>query len=32
MRRLERDDWPAPATVSGLYGTWATALADAFER
>ena len=23
LRRLERGEWPAPATVSGLYGTWA---------
>ena len=30
MRRLERGEWPAPATVSGLYGTWAAALLDAF--
>ena len=26
MRRLERGDWPAPATVSELYGTWAGAV------
>ena len=32
MRRLERDDWPAPATVNKLYGTWASALADAFAH
>jgi hypothetical protein len=31
MKRLERGDWPAPATVSGLYGTWAAALLDAFD-
>jgi AraC-like DNA-binding protein len=31
MRRLERGEWPAPATVSELYGTWAMALADAFR-
>ena len=30
MRRLERGDWPSAATVSGLYGTWAAAVADAF--
>jgi hypothetical protein len=29
MRRLERGDWPSPATVSTLYGTWAAALSDA---
>jgi hypothetical protein len=23
IRRLERGEWPAPATVSALYGTWA---------
>jgi hypothetical protein len=32
MHRLERDDWPAPATVGALYGTWAAALSDAFTR
>jgi hypothetical protein len=31
MRRLERGDWPAPATVSSVYGTWAAALLAAFE-
>jgi hypothetical protein len=31
MRRLERRDWPAPATVSGLYTTWAAAVLDAFS-
>jgi hypothetical protein len=30
LRRLERGEWPAPAIVSGLYGTWAAALTDAF--
>ena len=30
LRRLETDDWPAPATVIRVYGTWAQALADAF--
>jgi hypothetical protein len=30
LGRLERDDWPAAATVSTLYGTWASAVADAF--
>ena len=30
LRRLERGDWPSPATVSGLYGTWAAARTDAF--
>ncbi len=31
MRRLEDGDWPAPATVGSLYGTWAAALTDAFD-
>jgi hypothetical protein len=30
LRRLERGEWPSSATVSGLYGTWAAALTDAF--
>ena len=30
LRRLESGDWPAPATVTKLYGTWARAAADAF--
>jgi hypothetical protein len=30
LRRLAGGDWPAPATVSKLYGTWARALTDAF--
>ena len=29
-RRLEDGDWPAPATVTRLYGTRARAVADAF--
>jgi hypothetical protein len=28
---LAKGDWPSPATVSDLYGTWAAARADAFE-
>jgi hypothetical protein len=28
---LERGDWPAPATVSSVRGTWAAALLDAFD-
>ena len=32
LRRLECGDWPAPATVNKLYGTWAGALADAFAH
>ena len=31
MRRLQAGDWPAPATVHKLYGSWAAALADAFD-
>jgi hypothetical protein len=30
LRRLERGDWPAPATVTERYGRWAAALLDAF--
>ena len=30
VRRLQDGEWPAPATVSTLYGTWAAALVDAF--
>src|SRR4051794_15878973 len=30
MQPLERGDWPSPATVSGLFRTWAAALFDAF--
>jgi hypothetical protein len=30
LRRLEAGDWPAPATVYKLYGTWASALDEAF--
>ena len=30
-RRLKRGEWPSPATVSALYGTWAAALTDAFD-
>jgi hypothetical protein len=32
IRRLERGDWPSPATVNQIYGTWATALLDAFSE
>jgi hypothetical protein len=32
LRRLERDEWPSPATVSKLYGTWAAALRVTFDR
>ena len=31
MRRLRTGEWPAAATVSGLYVTWAAALTDAFD-
>jgi hypothetical protein len=30
LRRLQSGEWPAPATVSRAYGTWALALDDAF--
>jgi hypothetical protein len=30
LRRLQAGEWPAPSTVTDLYGTWAAALADAF--
>ena len=29
--RVGRQEWPAPSTVIDLYGSWATALADAFS-
>jgi hypothetical protein len=32
MRRLERGEWPSSATVTDLYGTWAAALTNAFNR
>jgi hypothetical protein len=32
LRRLERGDWPASATVSAVYGTWTAALVDAFHE
>jgi AraC-like DNA-binding protein len=30
IARLHDGDWPAPGTVTDLYGTWAAARADAF--
>jgi hypothetical protein len=30
LARLNAGDWPPPATVTDLYGTWAAARADAF--
>ncbi len=30
LARLADGDWPAPGTVTDLYGTWAAAYADAF--
>jgi hypothetical protein len=30
LERLQAGEWPAPSTVSDLYGAWAAALADAF--
>ena len=32
LDRLQDGTWPAPSTVSELYGTWAAARADAFPR
>jgi transcriptional regulator with XRE-family HTH domain len=32
LDRLQDGDWPAPSTVTELYGTWAGARADAFPR
>jgi AraC-like DNA-binding protein len=31
LARLAEGDWPAPGTVTDLYGTWAAARADASE-
>jgi hypothetical protein len=31
LARLAGCDWPAPGTVTDLYGTWAAAHGDAFE-
>ncbi len=31
LERLEDGEWPAPATVTDLYGSWVVAHADAFE-
>lgn len=31
LARLAEGDWPAPGTVTDLYGTWAAAHTDAFE-
>lgn len=30
LARLNEGEWPPPATIIDLYGTWAAALADAF--
>ncbi len=32
VARLEEGNWPAPGTVTDLYGTWAHARADAFPE
>ena len=32
LDRLQDGSWPAPSTVTELYGTWAAARADAFPR
>ena len=31
LARLQQGDWPAPGTVTDVYGTWAAARADAFR-
>ena len=31
LERLEDGDWPSPATVTELYGSWAAARADALS-
>ena len=31
LKRLHAAEWPAPSTVTDLYGTWAAARADAFD-
>jgi hypothetical protein len=31
LARLANGDWPAPGTVTDLYGTWAAAHADALK-
>ena len=30
LKRLQAGEWPAPSTVTDLYGSWAAALADSF--
>ena len=30
LKRLQVGEWPAPSTVSDLYGAWTAAVADAF--
>ena len=32
LKRLDNGEWPSPATVIDLYGTWAAAVADAFTH
>jgi hypothetical protein len=32
LARLSEGNWPAPGTVTDVYGTWAAARADAFPR
>ena len=31
LKRLQAGEWPAPSTVIDLYGSWAAAVADAFD-
>ena len=30
LKRVQAAEWPAPSTVTDLYGSWAAARADAF--
>jgi hypothetical protein len=30
LKRLQVGEWPAPSTVTDLYGAWPAAVADAF--
>jgi hypothetical protein len=30
LKRLQAGHWPAPSTVTDLYGAWTAAIADAF--
>ena len=30
LKRVQTGEWPAPSTVTDLYGSWAAGVADAF--